>query len=331
MIYQPADQCDLLPDITIVLKVPLDPTRISRTAILTAAVRAYTSHEFDPLIRNPDWLADPFLSPDEIAMLDTHPAGRAVNQDIRIAALDPEVSGLARPILVATRYIDERLDRALREGISQVVILNAGLDTRPYRLRPRLLGKRVIEVDGAATQQLKKRRVEIVLGEPPPYLIYAAADLEREDLTQVLRSAGLRASERAFFLWESASMHYPEEAVRRTLRAIAQTAPKGSLLVMDFVPEDQVEKMNRDPGFPQARWAREWGEPWVFGVPGAYDAFFGELGLEPRDLLETHSVEATARYLTRRDGTVFGPPRNASGAGYEEFHARILAEAAIIG
>src|SRR5436309_6195882 len=96
----------------------------SRIALQAAAARAHTSHEFDPTVRNPDWLADPFLSPDEIALLDNHPIGRAVNQDFRIAALDPEVSGLARAVLVSTRFIDQHLDQALRDGFTRFVILN---------------------------------------------------------------------------------------------------------------------------------------------------------------------------------------------------------------
>src|SRR5438132_6421214 len=94
----------------------------SRIALQAAAARAYASHDPDPTVRNPDWLADPFLSPDEIALLDNHPMGRAVNQDFRIAALDPEVSALARPFLVMTRFVDRALDQALRDGFRQFVI-----------------------------------------------------------------------------------------------------------------------------------------------------------------------------------------------------------------
>src|SRR5215831_11486707 len=140
------------------------PDMPSRTAIMAAAARAYTSHEFDPSVRNPDWLADPFLSPDEIALLDNHPIGHAVNQDFRIAALDPEVSGLARATLVSTRFIDQHLDQALRDGFTRFVILNAGFDSRPNRMRARFEGKQVTEIDSATTQELKKRRVAAVLG-----------------------------------------------------------------------------------------------------------------------------------------------------------------------
>ena len=305
----------------------LDPNQPSRIAILTAAARAYTSHEPDPTVRNPDWLADPLLSPDELALLDNHPMSRAVNQDYRIAAIDPDVSGLARPLLVATRYVDDRLNRALRDGITQFVILSAGFDSRPYRLRPLFLGKKVIELDHAATQQLKRRRVETVLGAPPPFLSYLEIDLARagspDGLAAVLRPI---AKQKTFFIWESASMHHREAVVQATLRAMALAGP-GSLLVMDFVAMSQVEKVNRDPASPQVRWDASWGEPWVFGVPdGRQESFFGDAGWKSREFLETGGAEATRRYLVRRDGTVFGPPPGAPGTGSEDYHARVLIE-----
>src|SRR5260370_11906158 len=127
----------------------------SGIALQAAAARAHTSHDPDPTVRNPDWLADPFLGPDEIALLDNHPIARAVNQDYRIANLDPDVVAVSRPVLVRTRFIDERFQRALRDGVSQVVITNAGLDSRAYRFRASLEGKHVIEIDDPATQALK--------------------------------------------------------------------------------------------------------------------------------------------------------------------------------
>jgi len=288
----------------------------SRVALQAAAARAHTSHDPDPTVRNPDWLADRFLGPDEIAMLDNHPIARAVNQDYRIANLDPDVVAVSRSVLVRTRFIDQRLERALRDGAAQLVIFNAGLDSRAYRFRALLQGKRVIEIDDAVTQALKKRRVVEVLGALPPHVTYA----------QALSSAGYRPGERTFFIWEN-SVHTPESTVRETLRTISQAAP-GSALVMDFVWKSLLDKTARDPAAPQSRWdAKIYGEPWQFAVPdGRSEAFFRSLGLELRETLETNSTEAEKRYLTRRDGSHFGPLPNAPGSGFEDFLGVVCAE-----
>ena len=285
----------------------------SRIALLIAAARAYTSHEFDPLVRNPDWMVDALLSPDDIALLENHPMGRALNQDFRIAALDPEVSGLARPALVTTRYIDQHLRQAAQDGVQQYVFLNAGFDTRAYRFRALFADSKVVEVDTAATQALKRERTEMVFGPAPAYLTYAGIDVDLKDIAN--------PGEKTFFVWESASMHTPEARVRELLSMVAKFA-KGSLLVLDFVPLSQVDKVNRDPMSPQSRWDRGWGEPWVFGVTD--QSFFTSLGFSIGDVLDTSSGEAIKRYLTRRDGSTFGPPPNAPGTGFESDHRRIL-------
>jgi methyltransferase (TIGR00027 family) len=215
----------------------------------------------------------------------------------------------------------------LRDGFAQVAILDAGLDSRAWRLRPRFQNRRVIELDDAASQAAKRLRVETVLGPSPPFLTYAAFQAQRGDLAETLRAAGLRPLERAFFIWEGASVYYTEAAARRTLRAVAQTAAPGSRLAMDFVPASQVARVNRDPASPQARWDASWGHPWSFGVPDAApQGFFRDLGFQARDVLDTNGEEAARRYLTRRDGTVFGPPPNAPGTGLESYLRRVLVE-----
>jgi O-methyltransferase involved in polyketide biosynthesis len=42
-----------------------------------------------------------------------------------------------------TRFIDDAVLAALSQGIAQVVILGAGLDTRPYRLEPIPIGSTI--------------------------------------------------------------------------------------------------------------------------------------------------------------------------------------------
>jgi methyltransferase (TIGR00027 family) len=259
-------------------------------------------------------MADALLSPDDIALLENHPMGRALNQDFRIAALDPEVSGLARPVLVATRYIDQHLRQAAGDGFQQFVFLNGGFDTRSYRFRQLFTDSKVIEINSPATERLKRERVEAVLGPPPEYLTYADASIDLKDIAN--------PNEKTAFVWESASMHTAETRVREMLASVARFA-KGSLLLMDYAPLAQVEKVNRDPMSPQSRWDRMWGEPWVFGPSDR--SFFTSLGLVVSDPLDTNSAEAARRYLTRRDGSIFGPPPNAPGTGFEDDHRRILA------
>jgi methyltransferase (TIGR00027 family) len=285
----------------------LGPAEPSRTAIAAAAARAVGSHDPDPFTRNPDWLAGPFLRPSELTLIFSHPVNRAVDQDPRISVQDPEVLPLIRLNDVRTRFIDDRLQESLRAGAVQVLILGAGLDSRAYRFREPLEKARVIEIDTPATQEMKKRRVHDIFGAPPPNVTYAPADIDRESLSGILRRAGFRSSEKAFFVWEGGSMHHAERVVRDVLRAIAQSAP-GSRLVMDFAYEDDVARSAKDRNSPQQRYDAAWGEPWLFGVPRhpGVEAFFRDQGFEPLELIPTDGPVAIRRYLTHRDLSIVG-------------------------
>src|SRR5260221_8527416 len=105
----------------------------SRTSILTAAARALGSREPDASVRNPDWVADRLIGPPELALIADHPISKALDRDFQDAMNDPDVFGFAWLMLVRTRFIDERMERAVRGGATQVVILGAGFDTRAHR------------------------------------------------------------------------------------------------------------------------------------------------------------------------------------------------------
>ena len=79
-------------------------------------------------------------------------------------------------MLVRTRYIDQMMERAIRDGATQLVILGAGFDTRAHRFSALLKDVAVIELDYGTTQEYKKRRVEAALGGAPANVVYAPID-----------------------------------------------------------------------------------------------------------------------------------------------------------
>ena len=101
-------------------------------------------------------------------------------------------------------------------------------------------------------------------------------------------------------------MYLPEGSVRTTLQMVALHSAPGSSLVLDYANSIGIEFAKNNPqgpgGIPAA-----WGEPWIFGVPGADGrAFFGELGFDPGVPMATTSPELIKRYTTRSDGTRYG-------------------------
>jgi methyltransferase (TIGR00027 family) len=281
-----------------------------------AAARAIGAREPDTRIRNPDWLAEKLLGPDELALLGDSLLVKALDQPYEEASKEMEVVGWARTLLARTHFIDERLESAVRDGATQVAILGAGFDSRAYRFSELLKGVSVFEVDQPATQELKTRRVREAIGGPPPNLTYVPLDFREQKLGNALTQGGYRADQKTFFSWEGVTMYLPEEAVVETLRWSANNAASGSTIVFDYTYASIIRMMGSIEldKLPEAakqavmRFRRlTAGEPWLFGVPDkGEEEFLRGVGLKLRKVLGMNSAEVVEKYLTREDGTIFG-------------------------
>ncbi len=278
----------------------------SRTSILTAAARAFGSREPDASVRNPDWAAERLIGPAELALIAEHPISQALDREFQDAISDPDIFGFAWLMLVRTRFIDELMERAVRNGATQLVILGAGFDTRAHRFTELLKDVAVIEVDYGATQEYKKRRVEAALGGSPANVVYAPIDFARESLADALRRADFQPGRKTYYICEGVSMYVPEEGMKQTLRAIAAESAPGSALLLEYLNRGGLDLLRKYPS-GMIKNAVDWGEPFVFGVPDGQDReFFLEAGLELGETLKIGAPESLRRYAMRQDGTYYG-------------------------
>jgi methyltransferase (TIGR00027 family) len=287
---------------------------LSKTAIWVAAARAIGAREPDESARNPDNLAELLLGDPSGLELD-HPVVAGLSTDYAAAMQDVEVASTVRAMTERSRFIDAALERAIANGATQVLVLGAGLDSHAYRYRDLLARVRVFEVDRPVTLAFKQRRVDAALGGPPANLVYVAADLEHEVLSEVLARHGYELAQRTFVIMEGVTMYVQEESLRATFRFVAAHAP-GSSVVFDYASHAMVEGMRRidlqkvpagvRPGLERfLNMLKD--EPFVFGLPlDAERTFLADVGLELGDMLTVGSKESVRRYLTRRDGTTVG-------------------------
>lgn len=287
---------------------------ISRTAIWVAAARAIGAREPDEQARNPDWLAERLLGDPAQIDLD-HAVVDALGQSYEAAMQEMDVASTVRAMAERTRFIDAALQRAVARGVTQVLVLGAGLDSHAYRFQELLADSRVFELDRPETQAYKRRRVDSVLGGSPANLAYVPADLEHEGLATVLARHGYDPSRKTFIIMEGVTMYVLEEPLRETFRYVASHAP-GSSIVFDFATRAAVDgfrqmDVSRLPESVRLSVQRFLNmirdEPWVFGIPlDAERDFLAGLGLELGEILTIGSEESIARYLTRADGTTIG-------------------------
>jgi len=131
-----------------------------------------------------------------------------------------------------SRYVEDHLALAVARGVSQYVILGAGLDTFAYRNPFPAL--RVFEVDLPATQTWKRAMLADAGIGLPANLTFVPLDLERKALAEELAEAGFDARKSAFLGWLGVVPYLTLDGFRATLSMIARL-PEGSGVTFDYV------------------------------------------------------------------------------------------------
>jgi methyltransferase (TIGR00027 family) len=130
-----------------------------------------------------------------------------------------------------SRYAEDRLADCVAAGVTQYVVLGAGLDTFAYRNPFSAL--RVFEVDFPATQIWKRSMLERAAIDLPENLVFVALDFEHQTLSEGMPEAGFDFNRQAFFSWLGVVPYLTHEAFRATLNVVAQM-PAGSALTFDY-------------------------------------------------------------------------------------------------
>ncbi|MGX1670763.1 class I SAM-dependent methyltransferase [Streptomyces sp. NPDC055400] len=199
--------------------------------------------------------------------------------------MDPHAtSGFRAAIVSRARFIEDLIDERLDDGITQYVVLGAGLDTFAQR-RPEVAGRlRVFEIDQPATQAWKRRRlIELGYG-VPDWLRLTPVDFEAGgDWWEQLSGTGFDPARPAVVVCTGVTMYLTKDATAATLRRLAGLA-HGSTLAMTFMlPAELLDDADRpalEATKPQAQAA---GTPFIsFYTPEemlelAHDAGFKDV------------------------------------------------------
>jgi len=196
----------------------------SRTALRVAMRRAaHQLYDAPPLV-----FADPIAVP----ILGPH-AAEVERTPGRDPANKPRPFSIAlRAFLVArSRYAEDMLSQAVARGVTQYVLLGAGLDTFAHRNPYPTL--RVFEVDHPATQQWKRELLLATHLPTPASLTCVPVDFERQSLPAQLHATHFDSAIPTFFAWLGVVPYLTREAFGATIAFIA-AQPPGSGLVFDY-------------------------------------------------------------------------------------------------
>ena len=226
--------------------------KASLSAVRVARLRAAHQLLDDPKILD-DPLAVPILGPNAGAEIVGHPElfDNAVARPTRMA------------MVVRSRFAEDELQRAVQDGITQYVVLGAGLDTFAYRNVYETQGLRVFEVDHPSTQQWKRTLLANAAIRIPDSLTFVPVDFEHTKLRDGLARSSFRFDQPAFFSWLGVMVYLTDDAIFDTFGFIA-TLPRGTGIVFDYslkasllAPIDRgIREVNGDT-------VTKLGEPWV--------------------------------------------------------------------
>lgn len=141
--------------------------------------------------------------------------------------------GVPEFIASRVRYIDDYLLSCVKGGISQLVLLGAGYDSRAYRFAEALRNVKIFEVDHPASLQDKKEQLKESAVDTGS-VIYVPVDFNIDSLEDRLKSAGYDIGKKTLFIWEGVTYYLEAAAVDATLKFIAQTSGKGSSVIFDY-------------------------------------------------------------------------------------------------
>jgi methyltransferase (TIGR00027 family) len=218
---------------------------LGMTSRWVAAARERESRRSDRLFDDP-W-AGPLAGNEGRALLAAMEAGAGVTDN---------------PYLVIrTRFLDDQLLGAARDGIKQIVILAAGMDARAFRLDwpP---GTVIFEVERDEVLAHKATVLAELAATPRATRIVVRADL-RDDFRNPLRRAGFAEDRPTAFLLEGLLPYLPNEAAALSiLSAVEESFASGSRIALDMVGRSFLESpwTAAQRGILRAR-----GTPWEFG------------------------------------------------------------------
>ena len=256
-------------------------------------------------------LDEPRVFDDPLAMRIIGAESRAALQATPQQFAAAQGSDLLRAfIAVRSRYAEDTLGETIRRGLSQYVILGAGLDTFAYRNPYTQARLNVFEVDHPTTQGWKRAQLEEAGISVPASLTFVPVDFETQTIAEGLQQASFDHREPAFFSWLGVTPYLTADVVHSTLKFIA-ALKTGSGVVFDYVISPSLLNPQQRSAFDDlSRRVARAGEPWrTFFDPSTLTADLFAFGFA--QTINMGPDEINTRYFTGRNDNL-----NVRGFGH---------------
>ena len=226
----------------------------------------------------------------------------------------PDMSQFTKPfrasIVARAKFIEDLVLEQVALGVSQYVILGAGLDTFAQRQSDLAAKIKVFEIDQPGPQAWKQQRLSELGFATQSFLHFVPVDFESGDVWwNRLVESGFDPKRPAVVSSTGVSMYLTKEAINETLRQMASLAP-GSTFAMSFMLPIELSDPEVRPGIERAaEGARANGTPFIsFFTPSEMLALAREAGFKKVDHVSA-AMLGDRYFAGRADG--LRPPNNS--------------------
>ena len=206
---------------------------------------------------------------------------------------------LRASIVARARFIEDLIIEQSKHGISQYVILGAGLDTFAQR-RPDIASKlQIYEIDQPDTLTWKQQRlIELGFGDPE-YLHFVPVNFETSSWWEQLLKAGFNANKPAVVACTGVSLYLTKDAITSTLNQIATLASGSKLAMTFYLSTELLDEEDKPMQEIAEKGARAAATPFVsFFAPNEILALAREAGFKEAKTISTKDMEQY--YFTNR-------------------------------
>lgn len=269
-------------------------TKTSRTAETNCLIRALSCQEKRPEYKSGDYVSLIIMN-DLIKILIKFPLARQ-----KFKNLYP--FGMYEYVIARTKYIDAEFQKALREGVKQVLIFGAGFDTRAIRLAGAPCEAKIFELDSPVTQQAKIERYREKGISVSGSVIFVPIDFDRQSIGERLTESGFQKGKKCLFIMEGLTMYLQPESVTGTFQTLKELSGPGSRVIFDFVRSSVVRnKATYDGAKKMTESLSKFDEGFHFGMePAEVGSFLSGFGFAPLEIMDAGALEQ--RYFRDEKG-----------------------------
>lgn len=269
--------------------------QVSKTAEASAAMRAlHYLYEDQPIIS--DSFASYFTNWKWRIIL----SNRFFPYLLKTTVMRSVYSAVGGQILSRSRYAEDKLEKAIENGIRQYVILGAGMDSYVLRhpeLKDRLT---IFEIDHPATQAVKRERIMKLTGKLPENLVFVPVDFEKQTIAEALDHTSFISTEPAFFSWIATTFYLTRQSIYKTLSSIKEFSEIGSELVFDYsIADTSLSPKGKDESITTKKFVARRREVYVSNFD--HDEIISEMGNLGYEIIEQVTPDKMQElYFTNR-------------------------------